>query len=28
VKVDWVAPHGTPGIIAARVQTPNGLVRL
>ncbi len=28
VKVDWVAPHGTPGVIAARVQTPNGLVRL
>jgi hypothetical protein len=28
VKVDWVAPHGTPGIIAAQVQTPNGLVRL
>ncbi len=28
VRVDWVAPHGTPGIIAARVQTPNGLVRL
>jgi hypothetical protein len=28
VTVDWVAPHGTPGIIAARVQTPNGLVRL
>jgi hypothetical protein len=28
VKVDWVAPHGTPGIIAAQVQTPQGLVRL
>jgi hypothetical protein len=28
VKVEWVAPHGTPGIIAAKVQTPNGLVRL
>ena len=28
VKVDWVAPHGTPGIIAAKFQTPNGLVRL
>jgi Glyoxalase-like domain len=28
VKVDWVAPHGTPGIIAAQVQTPNGLVRI
>ena len=28
VKVDWVAPNGTPGILAAHVQTPNGLVRL
>jgi Glyoxalase-like domain len=28
VKVDWVAPHGTPGIIAAQVQTPSGLVRI
>jgi hypothetical protein len=28
VKVEWVAPHGTPGIIAAQVQTPSGLVRL
>ncbi|WP_299054392.1 VOC family protein [uncultured Nocardioides sp.] len=28
VKVDWVAPHGTPGIIAAQVQTPQGLVRI
>ncbi len=28
VKVDWVAPHGTPGITAAKFQTPNGLVRL
>ena len=28
VKVDWVAPHGIPGIIAAKFQTPNGLVRL
>jgi hypothetical protein len=28
VKVEWVAPHGTPGIIAAQFQTPNGLVRL
>ena len=24
VKVEWVAPHGTPGIIAAQVQTPHG----
>ena len=28
VKVEWVAPHGTPGIIAAQFQTPNGLVRV
>ncbi|WP_344774330.1 VOC family protein [Nocardioides panacisoli] len=28
VKVEWVAPHGTPGILAAQVQTPAGLVRI
>jgi hypothetical protein len=28
VKVDWVAPNGTPGIVAAQVQTPGGLVRV
>ena len=28
VKVDWVAPNGTPGIVAAAVQTPSGLVRI
>ena len=28
VKVEWVAPNGTPGIVAAQVQTPRGLVRL
>jgi hypothetical protein len=28
VKVEWVAPNGTPGILACQVQTPNGLVRL
>ncbi|HEX8780190.1 MAG TPA: VOC family protein [Nocardioides sp.] len=28
VKVEWVAPNGTPGIIAAQFQTPSGLVRL
>lgn len=28
VKVEWVAPNGTPGIIAVQVQTPSGLVRL
>lgn len=28
VKVEWAAPNGTPGIIAAQFQTPNGLVRI
>jgi len=28
VKVEWVAPNGTPGILAAKFQTPSGLVRL
>jgi hypothetical protein len=28
IKVEWVAPHGTPGILAVQVQTPTGLVRL
>jgi hypothetical protein len=28
VKVEWVAPNGTPGIIAAQLQTPHGLVRI
>ena len=28
IKVEWVAPHGTPGVIAVQVQTPTGLVRL
>ncbi|WP_030483175.1 VOC family protein [Nocardioides aequoreus] len=28
VKVDWVAPHGTPGIVAAQLRTRHGLVRL
>ena len=28
VKVDWVSPQGTPGILAAQVLTPHGLVRL
>ena len=27
VKVEWVAPNGTPGIIAVQFQTPSGLVR-
>ena len=28
VKVEWVAPNGTPGILAVQVQTPHGLVRI
>ena len=28
VKVEWVAPHGTPGILAAQFSTPSGLVRV
>jgi len=28
VKVEWVAPNGTPGILAAQFLTPNGLVRI
>ena len=28
VKVDWVAPHGTPGIVAAQFHTSNGVVRI
>ncbi|QIX28171.1 VOC family protein [Nocardioides sp. JQ2195] len=28
VKVEWVAPNGTPGVVAAQFQTPNGLVRI
>lgn len=28
VKVEWVAPNGTPGVLAAHFQTPGGLVRL
>ncbi len=27
VKVEWVAPNGTPGILAVQFQTPSGLVR-
>ncbi len=26
--VEWVAPHGTPGLQAVQFQTPNGLVRI
>jgi hypothetical protein len=28
VSVDWVAPHGTPGLVAAQFSTRNGLVRI
>ena len=28
VQVEWVAPHGTPGIVAAQFSTANGLVRI
>ena len=28
VEVDWVAPHGTPGIVAAQFATADGVVRI
>ncbi|HEU5456556.1 MAG TPA: VOC family protein [Nocardioides sp.] len=28
VSVEWVAPHGTPGVVAAQFSTPSGLVRI
>jgi hypothetical protein len=28
IEVDWVAPHGQPGIIAAHLSTPSGAVRV
>ncbi|MGH3444857.1 MAG: VOC family protein [Nocardioidaceae bacterium] len=28
VDVEWVAPHGTPGVVAAHFSTPRGLVRI
>jgi hypothetical protein len=28
VSVQWVAPHGTPGVVAAHFDTPDGLVRI
>ena len=28
VDVEWVAPHGTPGVVAAQFSTPAGLVRI
>ncbi len=26
--VEWVAPHGTPGVVAVRFATPDGVVRI
>jgi len=28
VKVEWVAPNGTPGIVAVQFETPSGVVRI
>jgi hypothetical protein len=28
VDVEWAAPHGTPGVIAAQFSTPHGTVRI
>jgi hypothetical protein len=28
VSVEWVAPHGTPGIVAAQFHTSKGVVRI
>jgi hypothetical protein len=28
VDVEWVAPHGTPGVVAAQFATTNGVVRI
>ena len=28
VQIDWVAPRSTPGLLAAQVQTPEGVVRI
>lgn len=28
VEVDWVAPHGTPGVVAAQFDTTAGVVRI
>ena len=28
IKVEWVAPHGLPGIMAATFATPSGDVRI
>ncbi|HET8602387.1 MAG TPA: VOC family protein [Marmoricola sp.] len=28
VKVEWVAPNGTPGVVAVQFETPTGIVRI
>ena len=28
LEVEWVAPHGTPGVIAAHFKTAEGVVRI
>ncbi len=28
VKIEWVAPHGTPGVLAVQVESPQGRVRI
>ena len=28
LEVKWVAPHGTPGIVAAQFSTPEGVIRI
>lgn len=28
IDVEWVAPHGTPGLVAASFATPDGVVRI
>lgn len=28
IDIDWVAPHGQPGIVAAHFRTPSGKIRL
>lgn len=28
IEVQWIAPHGTPGILAANFSTPKGIVRI
>ena len=28
LDVDWVAPNGTPGVVAAHFLTPDGVIRV